>query len=173
MIFWIESFGSEFIEETLFKTKLNVELLTILRTEIEWNSRKRIEFDICSSFDWFIQIDFPLIISKKADCISFLKYLHFGLVDFSAFHDCINSIRLNELDCSLFDHLKSSFLYNYLIASEISISFKDMEHIFVYIQSLLSIIHKLIKKIKISMFLLNRIPQFLTLLRLFLFNTKS
>jgi hypothetical protein len=67
------------------------------------------------------------LISENKEYLSFLQYLHFGLIYVSFFSDFINSIHFHELSPCLFDHLKYSFLYNYLIFDQYNTLQNDVQ----------------------------------------------
>jgi hypothetical protein len=67
------------------------------------------------------------LIKESPECLSLLKYLHLGLIDFPNFAYYINSIQFHEFNSYLFDHMKYFFFYNYLLLAERNTSQKDIQ----------------------------------------------
>jgi hypothetical protein len=69
------------------------------------------------------------LIQENPHCMNFLEYLHFGVIDFPNFIDYINPIQFHELNLYLFDHMKYSFFYNYLLLADQNSSQKEIQHL--------------------------------------------
>jgi hypothetical protein len=64
-------------------------------------------------------------VEENRGYLNFLRYVYFGLVDCFHLIQLINSIRFDEIDHFLFEHLRCVFFSNYLLSFEKEFNWQD------------------------------------------------